>query len=264
MTNRTDKEYYIEPTRYADGVYHIGTSKYPCWLIDCESELVLLDTAMPNDLDFILENIEKIGYNLKNVKHILHSHGHIDHFGCTKAIVEITGARTYIGKGDEDSAAGRNELQWTNEFDMKYEGAFEPDVIINDKDKIKIGSREFYFLSTPGHTRGTLSIFFDVTDEGKTYRAGMLGGVGFNTLESRYLKKYSIPLSIREDFKNALLRLYGEKVEVHLGNHLGNAKHHEKVKMLGQGKNPFIETETWKELLDMKLSAIEKLLSEEN
>ena len=96
----------------ADGLYHIGTSGHPCWVIDCGGEVALLDTAMPKDLDFLLENLEKIGYKLSDVKHILHSHGHIDHIGCTKALVEMTGAKTYIGKGDEDTVAGRNELQW--------------------------------------------------------------------------------------------------------------------------------------------------------
>ena len=182
--------------------------------------------------------------------------------GCTKAIAGMTGAKTYIGKGDEDAVAGRNELQWTNEFSMKFLGAFEPDVIISDGDRIKIGNREFYFLITPGHTAGTLSIFFDVTDGGKTYRAGMFGGTGGNSMQSDYMKKYSLPFSLRTDFRNAILRLYNEKVDLHLGNHLSNANHHEKVKLIGSGKNPFIESESWKALLDKKLEEIEILLKE--
>ena len=62
--------------------------------------------------------------------------------GCTKAIVELTGAKTYVGYGDEDSAAGRNELQWTREFGIEYTGAFEPDVIVCDGDVIEIGKSE--------------------------------------------------------------------------------------------------------------------------
>ncbi len=255
--DRSDKKKYIDPVKYADGVYHIGTSASPCWLIDCESTLVLLDTAMPDDLDFIIENIEKIGYNLKNVKHILHSHGHIDHMGCTKAIVEMTGAKTYIGKGDEDSVAGRNELQWTNELGIKYTGAFEPDVIINDGDVIEIGSKKFRFVSTPGHTAGVMSIFFEVTDSGKTYHAGMFGGAGFNSLKREYMTKYSLPFSLREDFKAGIKKIYNEPVEVHLGNHLENANHSAKVSALGGDKNPFIESESWKKLLDNKLKQTE-------
>ena len=53
-------EIFIDPVRYAEGVYHIGTAHSPCWLIDCGTEVALIDTAMPGDLDFILENIKKI------------------------------------------------------------------------------------------------------------------------------------------------------------------------------------------------------------
>ena len=257
-----DKTVYIDPVRYADGLYHIGTSGHPCWVIDCGTEVALLDTAMPNDLDFLLENLEKIGYKLSDVKHILHSHGHIDHIGCTKALVEMTGAKTYIGKPDADSVAGRNELQWTNEYKMKYEGAFEPDVLISDGDKIKIGNKEFYFLLTPGHTQGTLSIFFDVTDEGKTYRAGMVGGVGGNTMHLAYLDRYGLPHTLRNDFIDAMKRLKNEKVEVHLGNHLQNARHDRKVALLGTGKNPFIDGTTYYNLLESKIIEIERFIAE--
>ena len=66
------------------------------------------------------------------------------------------------------------------------------------------------------------------------------------------MEKYSLPFSLREDFAKALDRLYDERVDVHLGNHLGNNRHDEKVKSLGLGKNPFIEGESWKELIDAK------------
>ena len=103
----------LPPVRYADGLYYIGTNSSPCWLLESTDGLILIDTAMPNDLEHLLTNIQKLGYDVKNVKHIIHTHAHIDHLGCTRAILDMTGARTYIGSGDEDCAAGRNELQWT-------------------------------------------------------------------------------------------------------------------------------------------------------
>lgn len=247
-----NKEMYLEPVRYADGLYHIGTRYSPCWLIDCGEELALLDTAMPDDFNFLLSNIEKIGYDVKKIKHILHSHGHIDHIGCTKAFVELTRAKTYIGSGDEDTVSGRNQLQWTNEFNMEFTVAFEADVIINGEDRIKIGNKEFYFVATPGHTAGVMSIFFNVTDNGREYRAGMFGGGGLNSLSIEYLDRYSLPHSLREDYIRGVERLRCEKIDIHMGNHLGNNNHMEKIKMLGGEKNPFIESESWSALLDSR------------
>ena len=66
-----------------------------------------------------------------------------------------------------DMVKGLNQLQWTNEFNMKFEEPFELDVIINDADQITIGNKKFLFYSCPGHTAGTLSIFFNTIYNGE-------------------------------------------------------------------------------------------------
>ena len=55
-------------------------------------------------------------------------------------------------------------------------------------------------LSTPGHTDGTMSFFFDVTDGKRRYRAGMFGGAGTNTLTGEFLSAHSLPHSNRDLF----------------------------------------------------------------
>ena len=113
------------PVKYADSLYYIGTRNSPCWLLESTDGLILIDTAMPADLDLILSRIEELGHKVSEVRHIIHSHGHIDHIGCTAAIVALSGAKTYIGYGDEDAVAGKNDLQWTKEFNMPFDVAFE-------------------------------------------------------------------------------------------------------------------------------------------
>ncbi len=83
--------------------------------------------------------------------------------------MELTGAKTYIGAGDVDMVRGVNELQWASQFGMPFEEPFELDVIIHDGDVINIGDREFLFREIPGHTAGTLAIFFNAVDGGKTF-----------------------------------------------------------------------------------------------
>lgn len=246
------------PVHYADGLYYIGTDSSPAWLLESTEGLILIDSAMPSDLDHLLAGISALGHDAKDIKHIIHSHSHIDHIGCTRALVLISGARTYIGSGDEDSAAGRNELQWTNEYNMSYDGKFEPDVIIKDNDEIKIGDRLFNFIACPGHTRGVLSIFFNVCYNGKEYRAGMFGGAGLKSMELEYLEKYSLPRSLRDDFINSIDKVMNEHVEIHLGNHLGDNMHRFKVKEISAEHNPFIDPDSWQGFLKKRrLEAIE-------
>lgn len=243
------------PVKYTDCLYYIGTRYSPCWLLESTDGVILIDTAMPDDLNIILSRITEVGHSVSEVRHIIHSHGHIDHIGCTAAIVKLSGAKTYIGYGDEDAVSGKNDLQWTKEFNMPFEVAFEPDVIIHDGDRLAIGNREFLFLSTPGHTRGVLTFFFNVTDRGREYRAGMFGGAGLNSLSFAYLDQYALPHTLREDFIKGIDRVYHEKVEVHLGNHLGDNRHFEKFAALGGEKNPFVDTTTWQLFLRTRREA---------
>ena len=246
------------PVKYADSLYYIGTRNSPCWLLESTDGVILIDTAMPDDLEVILSRIEEVGHTVKEVRHIIHSHGHIDHIGCTAAIVAMSGAKTYIGYGDEDAVSGKNDLQWTKEFNMPFDCAFTPDVILHDGDRLTIGNREFLFLSTPGHTRGVLTFFFNVTDRGREYRAGMFGGGGFNSMAIAYLDKYGLPHSLRDDFLTSIDRVMDEVVEVHLGNHLGDNEHFDKLARLGDEDNPFVDTTTWKKLLvSRRASAVE-------
>ena len=253
----------MPPVKYTDGFYHIGAKYAPSWLLESTDGLILIDTGMPSTLPEILEKIAQLGYDVRDVRHILHSHGHIDHIGSTRALVEMTGARTYIGRGDEDTVSGRDGLQYTNEFRMPFEGAFVPDVIVGDGDTITIGDRTFSFIASPGHTRGTLSLFFNVTDKGKSYRAGMFGGGGLNTLSVAYLKRYGLPFSLREDFLTSIDRVMDECVEVHVGNHLGDNGHLDKLARMGGKENPFLDGSTWKPFLTRhRAEAVEAFLKD--
>lgn len=252
-------EHYLEPVQYTDDIYHVGAFSGPCWVIKSTDGLILLDTAMPQHLYQIIINLNKLGLNYKDIKHIIHSHGHIDHIGGTRPLVELTGAKTYIGRGDVPTVKGENDLQWATQFNMPFEVPFTPDVIIDDGDKITIGDKTFEFVSCPGHTFGALSIFFNCTDKGKTYRAGTFGGGGLNTMSKAYMDRYGIDYSIRQAFIDSLDKMMNVEVDVHLGNHLGDNKHREKILHVGEEKNPFIDRTTWKWFLEMrKAEAIAK------
>ena len=103
---------------------------------------------------------------------------------------------------------------------MEYTETFEPDILWEDGDSLTLGSTTVTCMATPGHTPGALSFFFNVTDGVKTYRAGLHGGMGINTMSRKFLEKYGLPLSCREDFKKAMDRLAEEKVDIFLGNHM--------------------------------------------
>ncbi len=247
--------YWKEPSKYTDDIYHVGSANAPAWVIKSTDGLILLDTGLPQTLYQLMENLRKMNFDYHDIKHIMHSHGHIDHIGGTRALAELTGAKTYIGEGDLDMVTGKNQLQWTNEFGIAFEEPFEPDVIIKDGDKITIGEKTFSFVACPGHSQGTLSIFFNCYDKGVEYRAGMFGGAGKGTMTKAYLERYDLSFDCRKQFIESIDKVIDEKVDVHLGNHLGDNKHSEKLeKSLATNYQPnaFIDQTTWRWFLERR------------
>ena len=58
------------------------------------------------------------------------------------------------------------------------------------------------------------------------------------------------------------MRFADETVEVHLGNHLGDNAHHDKLSRVGGETNPFIDTTTWRRFLEMRKAQAEEYFKE--
>ena len=58
-----------------------------------------------------------------------------------------------------------------------------------------------------------MSFFFDVTDGNETFRAGLHGGMGINTMAASFLDKYNLSYECRNDFLKAMDRLNEDKTE---------------------------------------------------
>ena len=115
-------------------------------------------------------------------------------------------------------------------------------------------------MHTPGHTKGTISLFFDVTEDGKTYRVGTFGGAGANTLV-RGKFDFENP---RGAYFNSLKRLKGEQVDVFIGNHAWNNGTYEKsIKLFETGENDFLDPTLWGKFLDACEKRLIKLIEEE-
>ena len=238
----------IPPVQIADNLYWVGVKKMaPAHLVKTDDGLVLIDTGSDDTVEGIVKNIESLGFDIRDIKHIVHSHGHYDHTGATTEIVSLSGAKTYIGLGDEDAVRGACNLLWAGKIPPENEKDyyFEPDVIVRDGDVYDFGDVRMRFVSTPGHTAGTMSMFWNVKYQGREYIAGMFGGAGDNTLTAKYLDENNLPYSMRSDYIKSTNRLMKEQVDLHIGNHPGNNKHVDKASRMTDEYNPFIEEKTW-------------------
>ena len=256
-------EGYTKPFKIFGNLYFVGTVPASTHLIDTGDGLIVIDPGYPQSLYLVINNICELGFKIKDIKYIIVTHGHYDHLGAVKALKELTGAKTFIGKEDASYANGTEDLTWAKELGADYYEAFEPDVLISHNDVIELGNTKILCMDAPGHTPGTKAFFFDVTDGKTTLRAAMHGGVGLNSMKKPFFDKYGLSTDIREKFVPAIKTFINEKVDIFLGNHVRNNDTIGKGSRITENENPFIDDTAWKKFLEEKIEAYQNLVNSE-
>ncbi|PSH05499.1 MAG: MBL fold metallo-hydrolase [Acidobacteria bacterium] len=110
------------------------------------------------------------------VKQIVMTHAHIDHIGGAMRLKAATGASVLLNEGDS-ALLGQLFLQaqWAG---MEDPGKVEVDRYLKDGDKVTVGSISGEILLTPGHSEGSLCIYFAKEKKliaGDTLFAGSVG-----------------------------------------------------------------------------------------
>jgi hypothetical protein len=200
--------------------YFVGIYPVSSHLTDTGKGLILLDSGYPQTLYLVVANIAALGFSIQDIRYIVHSHGHYDHLGGTRALKELTGAKTVLGAADREYANGTLDLTWARELGAQYYESFEPDILLYDGDTISLGHTVIQCISTPGHTPGTFSFFFAAEENGKKLACGMHGGVGTNSMEKAFLNRYGLSYRCREEFLQGLEKLRRYPVDITLGNHV--------------------------------------------
>ena len=111
----------MTPFRIAGNLYFVGTYKASSHMIDTGDGLILIDVGYESTADVVIESLETLGYDVRDVKLILLSHGHGDHSDGVPKIIEKSGARCLMHPAD-----------------MRYLKAFTPDGELHEGDVIRL------------------------------------------------------------------------------------------------------------------------------
>lgn len=234
---------YIEPFKMADDLYYVGDKLVCIHLIRTDEGLILLDAGYPQTKHLLFASIIRLGFNPADVRWIILTHAHTDHFGAANEFRNLYGTKVALSRVDAESM---------REKPFRAVGSFTTvpmpviDRELEDGEIFSFGGKNIRCVLTPGHTLGTMSFFFDVTDNGKTYLAGQFGGAGVNALKLPYMLHYELPLDMPQRMVASLDLIKDEPVEVQLGNHPYNSKTLQKrARQLEEGGNPFVDPTTW-------------------
>ena len=252
----------IQPFKMCEKLYFVGAKKVSVHMLDTTEGLVLIDAGFPDMCEQIFDSIRYLGFDPKDICAIVHSHGHLDHFGCTQEIVEKTGAKTYISCIDNDIVNGKLDLSWAIELGWDRLPPFDCDVLIDDGDVLTFGDMTIRCVLTPGHTDGTLSFFIPTKDNGKDIIAAMHGGTGVNTLDAQWLKSYGLSMDCRVKYRESLHKLAKEHVDLVLGNHPYQNKTEDKLQQVLNGQSA-VDPEEWLKFLTFIEDNFDKMLEKE-
>lgn len=252
----------IAPFKMYGNLYFVGCSKVCVHIIDTGNGLIMIDTGYPEMYDQIIDSMNTLGFDPKDICAIFHSHGHIDHFGCTLKLKELSGAKTYISRIDNDILNGKLDLSWAKE--LKYERLpfFDCDVLVEDGDCFTFGNTTVRCVLTPGHTDGVLSFFVNIEDGDKSIVAAMHGGVGLNSMSGWFLKRYNLSFDCREKFREGLHKLADEHVDLVMGNHVSQNDTKGKLEKVMAGE-AIVDPTEWKRFLASTEKALDDLIESE-
>ncbi len=239
--------YLLEPFQIFGNLYYVGDRRACKYIIDTGEGLILMDTGYGHEAEYIMDSIRKLGFRVEDIKIIVHSHGHYDHFGCTDQIKAFCNAKVYMSKKDTQLLKELPERALISHGPRPNDPVPHTDVELEDGDHIRLGNVDITCRLAGGHTPGTMSFFFTATDGTKTYRVGYLGGTGYNGMYKEHNQRYCHPENGFHTMVDTASRLWDEPVDITLGNHPPQNCTVEKRQWMVEhpGKNPFIDPTTW-------------------
>ncbi len=160
----------IEPFKVFDNLYYVGPCYVSVWLLTTPQGHILFDSAQEPFVDGVIANIQKFGINLRDIKYIILSHGHLDHVGGAARLQEATGARVVAVAEDWTMIEALDGK--TNRRDPKPNRMPKRDMVVKDGDTLTLGNQSLRFHQLPGHTPGVLvTEGITVFDGGMPYKA---------------------------------------------------------------------------------------------
>ena len=163
-----------DPFHMVGNVYFVGNTWCSSHLIDTGDGLILLDTPCLPELAYLLDGIWRLGFDPRQIKYIIVSHAHVDHYGAVRALVHLTGAKTFMGELDvADMAKAGERFERMNHEAGRFNESFQADVALKDGDVVELGNTRIRCVLTPGHTVCVMSHFLETEEDGKKYRVGI-------------------------------------------------------------------------------------------
>jgi len=242
MGNRPDDP-VLQPSRLFDNVYVTGRTGTAEYAITTSAGIVLIDSGYGADVESILiDGMKKLGLDPAQIKAVIITHGHVDHFAGSPYLQEHYGPKIYISQPDwdlmEHPPAARGGGKATKGPPPQIPAH---SMVMKEGEPIVVGDLKITPVFIPGHTPGSMGLIFPVKDNGKTHMAAIFGGTMMGSVLNGSMEELEQYKKSIAHFKEATMKA---KVDVEFQNHPIYDNFQDKAAKLRERKkgepNPFV------------------------
>lgn len=227
----------MAPFTILDNVHYVGTAGIGVFLVTTPEGHVLIDGALAQSVPQILDNIRTLGFEPKDVKYILNTHGHFDHAAGLAGLQRASGAKV-IG-----SAADKPYLEAGHVVHGPTKDALFPPVrvdrTVGDGDAVRLGGTTLTAHLTPGHSPGCTSWGLTAKDSTGTPRKVFLHCSA--SLGGQSLVPPAYP-GMADNYRASFAKVRAMQADVFLANHdMFFGLHEKRARQLAGEKDAFVD-----------------------
>jgi len=131
----------------------VGPLQVNCFIVACEKTRETLVVDPGDEAERILQRLQENDLQLKIV---VNTHGHFDHIGGNRRLVEASGAELLIHQADLPVL--RRAREHAAIYGMSVTPSPEPTRLLAGGETIEVGEMSLQVLHTPGHSPGGICL----------------------------------------------------------------------------------------------------------
>ena len=157
----------VDPVRLVGSIHLVGSKGLSSFFIPTPDGHILIDASLQRHGPVILDQIRTLGYDPADLKILLNTHAHFDHFGGLAHIKETTGAKMIASAADRPLLEAGEDR---SDIDPIFKAPrVAVDQIVEDGETIQLGGVQLTANIMPGHSPGCTSWSMQVEETGESY-----------------------------------------------------------------------------------------------
>ena len=210
----------MPPFRIAGNLHYVGSRDLASYLITTPRGHILINSNLVTSPAQIRASIEKLGFNLHQVKTLLISHAHYDHCAGSAQLKQESAAKYLVMDADIPTveSGGKKDFQFGTDPTMQFP-ATKVDHALHDGEQVALGETVLTAHKTAGHTKGCTTWTLPVQEGGRSLNAVIVGSP--NVLSSYNLIDSPAYPQMAADFAQQFRTLKSLPCDIFLGAHGG-------------------------------------------